>query len=194
MNAPDLTPAASRLAQLVAGVTDDQLTGPTPCPAYRLGDLIDHVGGLALAFTASARRDFGEYTEQTPAGDAARLGPDWRTQIPRDLATLAAAWRAPAAWSGMTRIARMDAPAEMVGITLADELLVHGWDIATASGQQFGFEPEVLEAARSFLLQIANPDAPSGPDVPFGPPRPAAADAPQLDQVLALAGRDPAWS
>src|ERR1700722_5161829 len=193
MNAPDLTPAASRLAQLVAGVTDDQLTGPTPCPAYRLGDLIDHVCGLALAFTASARRDFGEYTEQTPAGDAARLGPDWRTQIPRDLATLAAAWQAPAAWSGMTRIPRRDAPAEMVGITLADELLVHGWDVATASGQQFGFEPEVLEAARSFLLQIANPDAPSGPDVPFGPPRPAAADAPQLDQVLALAGRDPAW-
>jgi uncharacterized protein (TIGR03086 family) len=194
MNAPDLTPAASRLAQLVAGVTDDQLAGPTPCPAYRLGDLIEHVGGLALAFTASARRDFGEYTEQTPAGDAARLGSDWRTRIPRDLATLAAAWQDPAAWSGMTRIARMDAPAEMVGITLADELLVHGWDVATASGQQFGCEPAVLDAAHSFLLQIANPDAPAGPEVPFGPPRPAPAGAPLLDQVLALAGRDPAWS
>ena len=55
----NLTPAASRLATLISGVSDDQLAGPTPCPAYTLGDLIDHVGGLALAFNAAGRKDFG---------------------------------------------------------------------------------------------------------------------------------------
>ena len=45
----DLTPAAQRLADLVARVSDDELSGPTPCPAYALGDLIDHIGGLAVA-------------------------------------------------------------------------------------------------------------------------------------------------
>ena len=30
---------------------------PTPCPAYTLGDLIEHVGGLALAFSAAADKD-----------------------------------------------------------------------------------------------------------------------------------------
>src|ERR1700721_107795 len=55
-NKVDLTPAAQRLADLVARVKDDELSGPTPCPAYTLGDLIEHVGGVALAFRARGRR------------------------------------------------------------------------------------------------------------------------------------------
>jgi hypothetical protein len=39
----DLQPAARRLADLVAGVPDGMLDAPTPCPKYRLGDLLDHV-------------------------------------------------------------------------------------------------------------------------------------------------------
>lgn len=190
----NLTPAAGRLAGLISGVSDDQLAGPTPCPAYTLGDLIDHVGGLALAFNAAGQKEFGPYTEGTPSGDATRLGSDWRIRIPRDLGTLARTWQQSGAWAGMTRIARMDAPAEMVGMTLADELLVHGWDVAMASGQRFDYEPDVLEAAQSFLAQIANPDAPAGPDVAFGPPRQLPDSAAPLDQVVAMAGRDHAWS
>jgi uncharacterized protein (TIGR03083 family) len=49
---PDLGPAAARLVDLLAGIKDDQLGAPTPCPDYTLGDLLDHVGSLALAFTA----------------------------------------------------------------------------------------------------------------------------------------------
>jgi uncharacterized protein (TIGR03086 family) len=82
----------------------------------------------------------------------------------------------------------------MVGLTAADELVVHGWDIARAIGRPYGCEPEVLVAARSFLVQFASPDAPAGPDVPFGPSRRVPDDAPLLDQVVALAGRDPGWS
>lgn len=190
----NLTPAADRLAGLVAGVSDDQLAGPTPCPAYTLGDLIDHVGGLALAFNAAGQKEFGPSTEGTPSGDAARLGSDWRVRIPRDLGVLARTWQQPGAWAGMTRIARMDAPAEMVGITLADELLVHGWDVAMASGQKFDYEPDVLDAAHSFLAQIANPAAPAGPDVVFGPPIQLPDSAPPLDRVVAMSGRDHAWS
>lgn len=189
----DLGPAARRLADLVAGAGDDELGRPTPCPAYTLGDLIEHAGGLALAFTAAARKERGPYVEENRPGDAARLGDDWRTRIPRDLVALGQAWREPGAWEGMSRIAGMDTPAEMVGLVLADELAVHGWDVARATGQPYACEPELLDAARSFLAQFASPDAPAGPDVAFGPSRPVAADAPLLDQVVALAGRDPGW-
>jgi uncharacterized protein (TIGR03086 family) len=94
----------------------------------------------------------------------------------------------------MTRIARMDAPAEMVGLTAADELVVHGWDVARASGQSYACEPELLDAAHRFLSQFASPDAPAGPDVPFGPSRLVPDDAPMLDRVVAMAGRDVAWN
>src|SRR5580704_5655412 len=194
-NKVDLTPAARRLADLVARVRDDELSGPTPCPAYTLGDLIEHVGGLALAFRAAAEKDIASpLVNGAPAGDAARLPADWREQIPADLAALAQAWAKPDAWTGMTRIAQQDAPAEMVGVTVADELVVHGWDVARATGQPYSAEPELLGAARTFLGFFASPDAPAGPEVPFGPSRPVADGSAPLDQVVALAGRDPAWA
>jgi len=190
----DLGAGAQRLGDLVALVSDDELGKPTPCPAYTLGDLIDHVGGMALAFTAAAKKAGGPHVERTPSGDASRLDAAWRAKIPADLRALARAWAEPGAWSGMTRIAGMDAPAEMVGLTVADEILVHGWDVAEATSQPYAAEPELIEAARQFLSQFASPDAPAGPDVPFGPSRQVPDEAPMLDRVVAMAGRDAGWN
>jgi len=190
----DFGPGAQRLADLVGRVRDEELGKATPCPAYTLGDLIDHVGGLALAFTAAANKEGGPYVEQTPSGQAARLEPGWRGRIAADLQALARAWAEPGAWTGMTRIAGMDAPAQMVGLTAADELVVHGWDVARATGQPYACEPELLDAAHRFLSQFTGPDAPAGPDVPFGPSRPVPDNAPMLDRIVALAGRDVSWA
>jgi uncharacterized protein (TIGR03086 family) len=82
----------------------------------------------------------------------------------------------------------------MIGLAATDELVVHGWDVARATGQPYACEPELLTAAQGFLAQFASPDAPAGPDVPFGPSRQPPAGAPELDRVVALAGRDPGWS
>ena len=133
----DLGPMARHVSDLVIGVGDAEHGAATPCPAYQVADLLEHIGTMAQAFTAAARKQPGPLTEQQPAGDAARLPADWRTRIPRDLDTLARAWSEPGAWDGMTRIAGMDAPAAMVGVTVADELVVHGWDLARATGQPF---------------------------------------------------------
>ena len=190
----DFGPAARQLAALVTGVDDDQREAPTPCPAYQVGDLLEHIGTLSLAFAAAARKDRGPLTGQPAPGDAARLPADWRTRIPQDLETLAAAWAQPGAWDGDTRIAAMDTPANMVGVTLADELVVHGWDLAQATGQPFQPDPAAVRAARSFLDLFASPDAPAGDEVAFGPSRSTSAGAPALDQVLALAGRDLTWA
>jgi uncharacterized protein (TIGR03086 family) len=194
MDSIDLGPVARQLADLVTNVTDAQQAAPTPCPQYQVADLLEHIGTMAQAFTAAARKQPGPLTEQQPAGDAARLPADWRTRIPADLATLAEAWSGPGAWDGDTRIAAMDSPAAMVGVTVADELVVHGWDLAQATGQPYRPDPAAVGAARSFLDLFASPDAPPGDDVAFGPSRPAPAGASDLDQVLALAGRDPSWA
>ena len=189
----DLGPMARHLSDLVSGVGDAEHGAATPCPAYQVADLLEHLGTMAQAFTAAARKQPGPLTEQQPAGDAARLPADWRSVIPRDLRAVATAWADPAAWSGLTRIAGSDAPAEIIGLSLADELVVHGWDLARATGQPFQPDPAAVRAARSFLDQFASPDAPAGPEVPFGPSRPLRDDACSLDRVIALAGRDPGW-
>ena len=194
MDSIDLGPVARQLAGLVASVSDAQHEAPTPCPQYQVADLLEHIGTMAQAFTAAARKQPGPLTEQQPAGDAARLPADWRSRIPADLAALAEAWSGPGAWDGDTRIAGMDSPAAMVGVTVADELVVHGWDLARATGQPYRPDPAAVGAARSFLDLFASPDAPAGDDVAFGPSRTTPAGASDLDQVLALAGRDPSWA
>ncbi|GGR08416.1 TIGR03086 family metal-binding protein [Streptomyces netropsis] len=193
----DLGPAARRLADLVAAVPDSLLTAPTPCERYTLGDLVDHVGGLALAFTAAATKDTtgsgGQASAQGAPGDAARLGDDWRTRIPAQLATLAEAWRAPAAWVGTTRAGGIELPGDLAGRVALNEVVVHGWDVARAMGLPFEVDAEELEACMSFVSAMAAPDQQAARGSAFGPVVDVPADAPLLDRVIGLSGRDPSW-
>lgn len=98
-----LEPGTRVLAALVAGVREDQLSAPTPCAELSLGDLLDHLDGLSLAFTMAATKTAQGHDEGTgPSADASRLGRDWRTRIPQRLAALAHAWRDESAWTGTT--------------------------------------------------------------------------------------------
>jgi uncharacterized protein (TIGR03086 family) len=193
MDIVDMRPAAGRLAELVTQVADGELGQPTPCPSYTVGDLVDHIGGLALAFTAAARKETSDHTGTPPAGDGSRLEAGWRERIDRDLTALALAWQDQAAWDGMTQIGGGDAPGEIAGLSLADELVVHGWDLARATGRPYEADLSMVDAARRFLEMFASPDAPPGPEVPFGPSRDLPAEGPALDRLVALAGRDPHW-
>src|SRR5438874_995629 len=109
----DLTQPARRLAELLTGVADDQLHAPTPCPGYDLADLVDHVSGLSVAFTAAAKKDIGDVTAQASTPDGTRLTPRWRSQTMGQLAELADAWKSPDAWTGMTQAGGVDLPGEV---------------------------------------------------------------------------------
>jgi uncharacterized protein (TIGR03086 family) len=190
----DLEPAARRLADLVGGVPDELLDASTPCPAYTLGDLLDHIGGAALAFTGAAVKDLGDATSQGPSGDASRLSDDWRTRIPRDLGALADAWRDPDAWTGMTKAGGVELPGEVAGLVALDELVIHGWDVARATGQAYDCDAPSLEAVQAFVSQFSEPGQEEMRAGLFGPVVEVPDDAPLLDRVIGLTGRDPAWS
>jgi len=194
MTLVDLEPAARRLGDLIGGVPEELLDAPTPCPAYTVGDLVDHVGGAALAFTGAAVKDTGDATSQGPSGDASRLSDDWRTRIPRDLAALADAWRDPEAWTGMTKAGGVDLPGEVAGLVALDELVVHGWDVARATGEAYEVDVPSLEAVQAFVAQFSQPGMEEARAGLFGPVIEVPEDAPLLDRVIGLTGRDPAWS
>ena len=46
---------------------------------------------------------------------------------------------------------------DLVGLSAADELVVHGGDMARATGQHYQCQPELLDAANRFLVQFASP-------------------------------------
>jgi uncharacterized protein (TIGR03086 family) len=185
----DLTPACRRTIDVLAKVHDTQMTGPTPCAKIRLDELVAHVGGLSLAFTAAGRKEFGPLTDTPPTGGA-QLDDDWRTAYPQRLAQLARAWQDPAAWAGMTRAGGVDLPGEVAGLVALTEAVIHGWDVARATGQDYDVDPAVLDAVLPHVTQIA---AEAPVEGLFGPAVPIADDAPVLDRVIALSGRDPAW-
>jgi uncharacterized protein (TIGR03086 family) len=183
----DLTPAAQRMAELIAAVPDDGLGAPTPCPRYTLGDLVEHVGGLAQAFAAAARKDLGRLTSHAPSGDVSRLAADWQIRIPQDLLAMADAWRDPEAWTGMTQAGGVTLPGDIAGVVALDELVVHGWDVARASGQPYASDESALRVVQAFVAGFDQREGVFGPVVDVPP------DAPLLDQVIGLTGRDPAW-
>ena len=146
----DLTPATDAVARVVAAVPDSQLDAPTPCEGTSVGALLDHLDGLAQAFAAAARKT---PVEAGASVDASRLGDDWRERIPARLAVLANAWRDPDAWTGMTAAGGVDLPGEVAGLVALDEVVVHGWDVARATGQELAVDAHLVEGALGFVRQ-----------------------------------------
>lgn len=189
----DLGPAVDRITTLVSSLDASQLDLQTPCPEWTLGDLLDHVGGLSLAFAAAAAKSDGDVTAQGPSADANLLGSDWQARVPSELSALAVAWREPDAWTGMTRAGGVELPGEVAGLVALNELVVHGWDIAQSSGQRFQSDPDTLEACHKFVAGFASGDEQADASGLFGRPVEVPDDAPTLDQLIALSGRDPSW-
>jgi uncharacterized protein (TIGR03086 family) len=192
----DLDPAAREVRRLLEGVADEHLAGPTPCAGTSVAALLDHLMGLSLAFTWAARKapeDQGGGSGP-PQATAEPLDPEWRTVLPRRLAELVEAWRDPAAWQGMTEAGGVRMPADQMGVVALDELVMHGWDLARATGQPFRCDPVSTAAVLAFATEAARPEYLAQRDGLFGPVVRVPEDAPAFDRALGLAGRDPGWT
>ncbi|MGW2422439.1 TIGR03086 family metal-binding protein [Streptomyces sp. NPDC001709] len=187
----DLGPQTLIVARLAESVTDEQLTVSTPCPDLAVRNLLGHIHMLSVAFRDAARKDLGTTTDTSPTAAVPDVGPGWRAELPKALDELADAWRDPAAWTGMTRAGGVDLPGEVAGAIVADELVIHGWDLARAIGRPYAPDPAALDSAHGFLLAAAE-DSNRGGGL-FGPVVPVAEDAPLLERAVGLSGRDPGW-
>lgn len=186
----DLESAAEQIRALLGPIEDRQLRDPTPCPDYAVRELLAHLVGLATAFRDAARKDLGPGTDTAPDAALPVLDENWREELPRVLDELVAAWRSPAAWEGMTRAGGVDLPGEVAGLVALNELVVHGWDLARSTEQEFRAEEADLRSSQAMLTPTE--DGPGSSDI-FGPPVPVPADAPLLDRVIGLSGRRPDW-
>jgi len=191
MTTLDLGPQARIVARLADGVTEEQLGGATPCPGTAVHNMLGHLLHLATAFRDAGRKDLGETTDTPPTAAVPDIGPGWREELPKALDELAEAWRDPAAWTGETRAGGVPLPGAVAGLVAADELVIHGWDLARATGQEYAPDEGALRAAYEFLLAAAE-DEDRGGEL-FGPVVPVPDDAPLLDRAVGLSGRDPGW-
>jgi uncharacterized protein (TIGR03086 family) len=184
----DLAPAADRVVRLLDAITDDRLDAPTPCADTTVADLLSHLLGLAEAFRGAAAK---EPDPGPPPAVAPELDPHWRRLLPERLDALAAAWRDPAAREGTARAGGVEMPAAAMAMVALDELVLHGWDISRATGQVYDADQASVQACFAFVAPAVRPEGVPGL---FGPPVPVPDDAPALDRLVGLSGRDPAWT
>ncbi|MEJ8648748.1 TIGR03086 family metal-binding protein [Streptomyces sp. MS1.AVA.3] len=187
----DFAAQARLVSQLAAQTADEQLDAPTPCEAYAVRHLLGHLVGLSAAFQDSARKNLGAMTSVNPGAEVPDVEPGWRAELDRNLRGMAEAWHDPAAWEGETQAGGVTLPAAIAGRFALNELVLHGWDLARATGQDY--LPDAASLGVSYALLVPMAESPDRVPV-FGPPVAVGADAPLLDQVVALSGRRPDWA
>jgi uncharacterized protein (TIGR03086 family) len=188
---PDFEASVHRLLDLTANVSNDQLDAATPCHGRTVRQLLGHVVGLSAAFRAAAAKEFGPLTDTNPdVGGWPNVEDDWRATLDERGPALVEAWRSSAAWEGMTRAGGVDLPGEVAGLVALDEVVLHGWDLARATGQAYEIDEETAAALLSFVSGFD----PGGTPGMFGPALDTSPDSTTFEQVLARAGRDPEWT
>lgn len=187
----DLDPPVRRIRALLLGVDDADLAEPTPCPDWPVAALLDHLMGLSYAFTQAARKrtDAPGTAGPPPQPSAADLSPQWRSRLPVLLEELATAWKEPAAWTGTAVAGGVTLPATVMGMVAVNELVMHGWDLARATGQDYAADPRTLE----ILVEFLGEGPAEGTPGLFGPVVTVDPEEDLLRRAVGLAGRDPDW-
>jgi uncharacterized protein (TIGR03086 family) len=186
---PQLTDAADAAARVVAGVSPRQFGDPTPCTEWDVRALLNHL--ILWTSHSLERRAHGEPVSEelmsTDFAAAPGFAAAYRAQLDRALA----AWADPAAWERKLDVMGSATPAADVAALNLAEMVLHGWDLAVATGQAYALPEAAAQAAlgaveanaelfrqyQGFAAAVAVPQS-----------------APTLDRALAAAGRDPRWA
>jgi len=161
----------------LAEVTDADLSRPTPCEHWDLGQLLAHMEDALDAFAEGAEGEV-DLDDRIPA--RVRVG-----NLQRKACALLAAWSREAPET--VRIGEYDLDTPVVVLAAALEITAHGWDVGAA----LGVDRPVPERLAQGLLPVAQAlvtDSDRGPQ--FGAPRPMPADAPHGVRLLGFLGRD----
>jgi uncharacterized protein (TIGR03086 family) len=158
----------------IAGVSD--LQGSTPCDDWAVRDLLNHMLETQNYFSAAARGEDASPPGQTPPQ---LLGDDPKADFEQARDEVIAAF----SQEGVA-----DKTGPLLGIAFADALL-HGWDVAQATGQDARMPDELPGPALEAIHGRFTEEQRKGvfkPEISVGD------DASAQDRLLAYTGRAPA--
>lgn len=176
------------LHPVIGNVRDDQLDNTSPCSEYDARHLVNHLLG-----TSEAMRCIGAHQDPEPDdpwGTATDHFSDrWRSDLAERLTGLADAWSNEHAWEGA--MPGVELPRQVLGEIAFVEVMLHGWDLARATGQSVAYDAAAVAAATKVMDHIGEMGREQGA---FGERVEVSEHAGAFDRVLAEAGRDPGWS
>jgi uncharacterized protein (TIGR03086 family) len=176
--------AIAQTGRVVHGVRPDQLDLRTPCDEWDVRALLVHTVGVIERVTAAVTGVAPDPIDES--SDLAAIV----TAYDRAAAESARAWQEPGVLDRELQAAWGPTPGDRIcRLNLADTV-VHGWDVARATGRSTDdFDPELADAALAFMHEMMKPEFRGGPG--FGPEVDVHAGAPVYDRLVAFAGRAP---
>lgn len=172
------------LAELVQETGRDQLDLPTPCSEWKVLDLLGHVTTGSCLFAASIR---GEEFEMGNPTD--RVGEDHAASFREAFDSFSAAIDEADDFDVLIPMPFGETPLSMVLEVLGFDVLLHCWDLAQATGQDFDPPTEILEPGDAFAKGFVN-EGLREMGV-FAPEVSVADDASAMDKLAAFCGRTP---
>jgi uncharacterized protein (TIGR03086 family) len=189
-NTTDLLAAVlADLAPVVGAIKTDQLDNPTPCTEMDVRQLRDHVLGWLTVFAAGYADPDGKAPQENLDGYAAP--DDAAAEVTRAAGTMTAALRDGAAERPL-KLGEAAMPGEMALGMILWEYQMHGWDLARATGQDWSPPAAASEESLGFAPNMLTPDY-QGEGKAFASRISVPDQAPPLDRLLGLSGRDPSW-
>ena len=183
------TAAVRATVALVASISPADLDRPTPCAGWDLRALLAHMTAQHRGFAAAA---VGRGAEE------AVWRPDSQDPLARYAASAAdviTAFAPDEVLDRPFRFPEFDQPVPgrtAIGFHLVD-YVVHGWDVAAATGLPWELPADVLEAALPIARAVPDGDERRRPGAPFAPAVRTPADPTPMTEILTLLGRSPAW-
>jgi len=143
----DLERACAAVGDLIAGIGSDQWMAPTPCTEWNVRDVINHLVGMNLVFTALL--DGGAMPER----GADRLGDDPLGAYQASAVAVHEGFARPGVLERIYAGPLGNATgAERLQIRLYD-LLAHGWDLSQATGIPARLPDDLAEQALAFVRE-----------------------------------------
>ena len=170
--------------QAVLGrLTEDDLSRPSPCTEYTVGEVGQHVV-RSMVLLASVAGDPAASLTAGPVGPAAG---SLEEQVAVTTEAALTAWRRRGV-GGTVAVGRSTLPADLAFEIIPMELLVHGWDVARATGQQIDVPPEVADHLLGRARELVTEDKRGRSFAAEVPPGPQAS---ALHRLIAFTGRVP---
>lgn len=179
-----LTGILVKTGDVMEGTKKEMKQLPTPCPEFRVEDLVNHMVGWLQVFDADCNsRSFDGNANEYHC----KIHP--ATEFNTAATSLLAGWKK----FGFDRKVRMmgnELPAESVFNMTVMEYLTHGWDLAVATGQRIPYTEQ--EAKEILTRAVATlPGEYRGENKPFADIVEVAATAPAMDRMVGFMGRQP---
>jgi len=171
--------------RIVLGVRPEHLLLPTPCRDWDVRLLLNHIIGGNYTFAEIAA---GGRPDPSGTMDDHTL-PDPGTNYIASADAVMAAWAKPGAMERRVHMSFGDIPASAaVSIHFLD-IVVHGWDLARATGQDTTIDPDLAEEALDISEGLLSPELRD--TGVFGPEVKLSDDHPLHDRLVAFMGRRP---